>query len=180
MATFNLTVRLEMLKELGVTVQYSEHVQEEAANDETARDSEEEFPAVVPPKPEQYTSVHDAGHDAWNSVVHTSNSAQEQQKLKGMDDSSAVMPLDYSKFVVGEPADESISFCSWKVIEAYPDQFIGKANRPRVCTDLIPCNMESRREQGRKYLTACRPNRTLTRFWKTESGICRYLKLMHL
>ncbi|PTB81083.1 hypothetical protein M440DRAFT_1434966 [Trichoderma longibrachiatum ATCC 18648] len=42
------------------------------------------------------------------------------------------MQLDYSKFVVGEPADESISFCSWKVIEAYPDQFIGKTNRPRA------------------------------------------------
>lgn len=138
MATFNLTVRLQMLKEIGITVQYSEHVQEEAAkndaaNNEAAMDSEEEFPAVVPPKPEEHAPVHDAGHDAWNSAVHTSTAAQEQQKPSGMDDSSAVMQLDYSKFVVGEPADESISFCSWKVIEAYPDQFIGKTNRPRVC-----------------------------------------------
>ncbi|PTB64273.1 hypothetical protein BBK36DRAFT_1124307 [Trichoderma citrinoviride] len=49
-----------------------------------------------------------------------------------MDSLSTVTPLDCSKFVVGEPADESISFCSWKVVETYPDQFIGKANRPRA------------------------------------------------
>jgi hypothetical protein len=152
MATFNLTVRLEMLKEIGITVQYGEHVAKEAASNEAAMafEEEEEFPAVVPPKAEQHASEHDAGHDAWDAAAHISTSAQEQQKPQEMDDSSIVMPLDYSKFVVGEPADESISFCSWKVVEAYPDQFIGKANRPRVCSDCFLCIMGISREYGRR------------------------------
>ena len=41
-------------------------------------------------------------------------------------------PFDCSNFLVGEPLDEQIDFCLWKAAVAYPEQYIGKANKPRV------------------------------------------------
>lgn len=132
MADFDFTSRLETLKSLGVNVEYGEHVREEELNETAKINSEDEFPAVVAPQSGgKDASQYDAGRDTWNSVAHSL--PEKKAPVAKIDDSPPVMPLDCSKFIVGEPADETISFCSWKVILAYPDSFIGKANRPRVC-----------------------------------------------
>lgn len=133
MASFDFTSRLETLKSLGVNVEYGEHVREEELNETASINSEDEFPAVVTPQSGgKDASLYDAGRDTWNSVGHSL--PEKKAPVAKIDDSPPVMPLDCSKFIVGEPADEAISFCSWKVVLAYPDSFIGKANRPRVCT----------------------------------------------
>lgn len=40
--------------------------------------------------------------------------------------------FDSSKFMIGEPTDDDMEFCPWKVITEYPEHFIGKTNRPHV------------------------------------------------
>ncbi|KAL7950406.1 hypothetical protein V8C42DRAFT_306387 [Trichoderma barbatum] len=134
MASFDIASRLERLKSLGVSVEYGEHVREEEQNKGASINSEDGFPAEAAGQQEaKYVPQYDAGHDAWNSTVHTSAKKERQpEKVDISPPSPAVMPLDCSKFIVGEPADEAISFCSWKVILAYPDSFIGNANRPRA------------------------------------------------
>jgi hypothetical protein len=126
-----------MLKDLGVNVQYGEHVREEEENERAPINSEDEFPTTVPPQQEgKDAAQYDAGRDAWNST--TRPSTEKQPAFGKIKELPAVEPLDCSKFVAGEPADETIDFCSWKVILAYPDHFIGKTNRPRVRTDSTP------------------------------------------
>lgn len=41
--------------------------------------------------------------------------------------------FDCSTFRPGEPVDKDFTFCPWKVVKNYPEAYIGKANRPRVC-----------------------------------------------
>ncbi|UKZ52003.1 hypothetical protein TrVGV298_005770 [Trichoderma virens] len=131
MASFDFASRLERLKSLGVKVEYGEHVREEGHNEKASINSEDEFPVEATPH-QGGTDVppYDAGRDAWNSRVHYST--EKQRKAEKINVSPPLMPLDCSKFIVGEPVDEAISFCSWKVILAYPDSFIGKANTPRA------------------------------------------------
>lgn len=40
--------------------------------------------------------------------------------------------FDCSKLYVSKPVHQDFDFCPWKVVESYPDFFIGKTNRPRV------------------------------------------------
>lgn len=127
MSALPFEARLEMLKGLGVNVQYGDHVRDEA-------DSENEFPTVVPPQEAGKDAVpYDAGHDAWNSTAHPPTEKQTTHEKIG--ELPPLAPLDCSNFITGEPAEETIDFCSWRVIQTYPDYFIGKANRPRVRTD---------------------------------------------
>lgn len=171
MASFDIASRLEKLKGFGVSVQYGEHVREEELNERESINSEDEFPTEAPSQQGgKDASPYDAGRDAWNSTVHSST--EKQRQLEKIDNLPAVVPLDCSKFIAGEPADEVTSFCSWKVIQAYPDNFIGNANRPRVCRDSI-CSDLGRREYTAD--TIYRPSPSLTKFWKAESGICKYL-----
>ncbi|PFH57514.1 hypothetical protein XA68_14917 [Ophiocordyceps unilateralis] len=48
--------------------------------------------------------------------------------LKGPETTS----IDCSALPVGERLDRHVEFCPWKAIVAYPNTFIGKANRPRA------------------------------------------------
>lgn len=41
--------------------------------------------------------------------------------------------FDCSEFKKGEPVGEDMEFCPWKVVRAYPGNFIGNTNRPHVC-----------------------------------------------
>lgn len=171
MADFDFTSRLETLKGLGVNVEYGEHVREEELNETASINLEDEFPAVVAPRSGgKDASRYDAGRDTWNSVGHSV--PEKKAPVAKVDDSPPVMPLDCSKFIVGEPADETISFCSWKVVLAYPDSFIGKANRPRVCAES--CCSDILVWRGYATDTVHRPSLSLTKYWRIESGICEY------
>ncbi|KAL7785521.1 hypothetical protein V8C37DRAFT_412904 [Trichoderma ceciliae] len=126
-----VSLRLSVLKDLGVSVQYGEHVREEELDERASINFEDEFPtAGTPQQGANDAAPYDAGRDAWNSTAHPS--AEKQRVLGGITNSHTVAPLDCSKFIAGEPMDETIDFCSWKVIRAYPDHFIGKANKPRA------------------------------------------------
>ncbi|KAL7938978.1 hypothetical protein V8C35DRAFT_289782 [Trichoderma chlorosporum] len=131
MASFDLTSRLEKLKSFGVNIEYGEHVREDEPNEKASINSEDEFPSeATSQQRSKGEPQYDAGRDPWNSTSHPP--AEKQRQVSEIDISPPVMPLDCSKFIVGEPADEAINFCSWKVILAYPDSFIGKANRPKA------------------------------------------------
>lgn len=41
--------------------------------------------------------------------------------------------FDNFKFRIGEPVDEDFAFCPFKIVVSYPERFIGKINKPRVC-----------------------------------------------
>jgi hypothetical protein len=129
MSALPIEARLEMLKSLGVNFEYGEHVRD-------AVDSEDEFPTMVPPQEAAKDAApYDAGYDAWNSTAHTSK--EKQTAREDIKELPPLASLDCSKFSTGEPAEETIDFCSWRVIQTYPDHFIGKANRPRVRTDIV-------------------------------------------
>lgn len=40
--------------------------------------------------------------------------------------------LDVASLRAGEPTSKDVDFCPWNTVLSYPDQFIGKGNRPRV------------------------------------------------
>lgn len=129
MSGLPLEARLEKLRSLGINVEYGEHVRDEV-------NSEDEFPTVVPPQEVgKDAAPYDAGHDAWNSTAHPPTA--KQTKRGDIKELPSLAELDCSNFITGEPAEESIDFCSWRVIQTYPDHFIGKANRPRVRAEFI-------------------------------------------
>lgn len=41
-------------------------------------------------------------------------------------------PFDCSRFRINEPTDDDVAFCPWKMVEIYPNNFVGNANRPHV------------------------------------------------
>lgn len=42
--------------------------------------------------------------------------------------------FDDSNFVFGEPIQSTAEFCPWNVVKSYPYSFVGKTNRPHVCS----------------------------------------------
>ena len=44
---------------------------------------------------------------------------------------------DRSNYVVGEPIAADVDFCPWKVVTTYPQNFIGKTNRPHVSSFIV-------------------------------------------
>lgn len=136
-----LEARLEKLRSLGVNVEYGEHVRDQV-------DSEDEFPTVMPPQEVCKDAIpYDAGHDAWNSTAHSST--VKQTKREDIKELPPLEPLDCSNFITGEPAEESIDFCSWRVIQTYPDHFIGKANGPRVRTEIVFVKKQTKKSNKR-------------------------------
>lgn len=139
MAGFDLVSRLAKLKGLGISIEYGDHILKEELNEgEPALNSEDEFAAEEKSQPQagDDASPFDAGNDAWNTTVH---STVEKRHVPMKIEKSILdtPPLDCLKFIVGEPAEETIDFCAWKVVLAYPWHYIGKTNRPRVCTESI-------------------------------------------
>ncbi|KAH6610758.1 atp-dependent dna helicase 2 subunit 2 [Trichoderma cornu-damae] len=152
MSDLDLESRLMMLKGLGINVEYGEHVLDEEPDGGKSINSEDGFIAGQTSQQGKYASPFDAGLDAWNSTTHPSTTG-EQRQLEQVKDPPPVMALDFSKFIAGEPADEAIGLCSWKMILAYPEQYIGKTNRPRVCAGFSCCKMGGGVEGDRAPLT---------------------------
>lgn len=135
-----LEARLEKLRSLGVNVEYCEHVRDEA-------NSEDEFPTVVPPQEVgKDAAPYDAGHDTWNSTAHPPT--KKQTRREEIKELPSLASLDCSNFITGELAEETIDFCSWRVIQTYPDHFIGKANGPRVRTDFVLIKKQARKSNA--------------------------------
>lgn len=140
-----LEARLEKLRSLGVSLEYGEHVRDEV-------NSEDEFPTVVPPQEVGKDAVpydagpYDAGHDAWNSTTHLPT--KKQTKREESKELPPLVSLDCSNFITGEPTEGNIDFCSWRVIQTYPDHFIGKANGPRVRTDFVVVKEQVRKSNA--------------------------------
>lgn len=59
------------------------------------------------------------------SVRHATSPNQEAPFI-GVD-------VDCSRLVQTREASGDVNFCPWKTILAYPNMFIGKANKPRIC-----------------------------------------------
>ena len=83
---------------------------------------------------EQWQTKDDAasqGSNAWNQEPPAK---REQQPILHFDQEvpSVRAAHDCSSLRVGEVLSKEITFSPWKTILAYPDNFIGKGNRPRV------------------------------------------------
>lgn len=65
------------------------------------------------------------GQDRDHTTSAAEDLAREEMKNKA---------FDCSSFQVGEPVeDPAFEFCPFKIVLTYPERFIGKTNRPKVC-----------------------------------------------
>lgn len=53
--------------------------------------------------------------------------------------------FDNSKYIIGQPVEENIEFCPWQVVSYYPNNYVGKTNRPHVsCSKSVPSRLPLR------------------------------------
>lgn len=81
--------------------------------------------------PHHATTTGEAGGPDSDSVAQTSTEIPKQEPSFAADaDSDFVAPM--ADLMVGEEAPKSMDFCPWRMVQNYPDWFIGKTNTPRV------------------------------------------------
>lgn len=75
--------------------------------------------------------------------------------------------FDDSALCIGEPLEEDVAFCPFDRIKQYPEQFIGKRNKPLVCT---------KQENSCSFLalTITRLNRSSTASTRKKYGDCTF------
>lgn len=69
----------------------------------------------------------------WDIQRQRAREIEEQAREKAAMAERHRKAFDCSTFRPGEPVDQATTFCPWKVVKNYPEAYIGKANRPRVC-----------------------------------------------
>ncbi|KAK5990008.1 Good for full DBP5 activity 2-like protein [Cladobotryum mycophilum] len=116
--------RLEMLKaNFGVGFRVAEPEPEED-KEEFMIYSEDERDAGL---------VESANEDATNDVaLEAPEQPVKTAPRTVVEESPFIPPFDCSNFQVGESLEDNIDFCSWKIVQSYPEHFIGKANKPRA------------------------------------------------
>lgn len=77
-----------------------------------------------------------------------------------------------SGLAVGDVSPEGVRFVPWKLVESYPDMFIGKRNSVRV-GGPSPGQLRVRAEEDADWFSRPLPCFRRRLFTRTESGICR-------
>ena len=62
--------------------------------------------------------------------------AEAAAARKELFESNKKKAFDNSDFRIGQNVDEEFLFCPFKVVVSYPERFVGKINKPRVCAAL--------------------------------------------
>lgn len=120
---------------IGQTVFLAERPVEEHAEEATrvTHSDDEKTTMSTEPAGESVTSPHpDSSKDV----------------LKPLDETAIIRDtLPYEKLKAQDLSDDGLVFCPWKLVLAYPDNFIGKANRPRVISTLFSGDEASPRRE---------------------------------
>lgn len=84
-----------------------------------------------------------------------------------IEDEFSYQGFDDSALCIGEPLEEDVAFCPFQRIKHYPEQFIGKRNKPLVCTwQEKSCSFLA--------LTMSRLNRSSTASTREKHGDCTF------